>query len=266
MKNAWRAQAIGVALSVAALAGCDSTQPDQIDTRGGALGIDARAATFVYNCYEIWFDTDADGVPDLNAAQDECFQVFVPAGNPPEFVPKVVTAPVPWHYSLKVSVLPAGATVENVVVSSDGATIGSSVEPGDLMNDFESLTAYDLTQGPAPPKANDGPQYWLNGREVTAGSPIYLATQGIDQGIPNILDIVTDPPTFTFNINAGDTILVRFRKQLDTAAPDFIPPSAEADLKLTATFLVNGDEVAVQGQRETSDTDGSGVTFSYSMR
>ena len=268
MKNAWRAQAIGVALSVVAFGGCDSTQPDRIDTRGGTLSFEARAQAFVYDCYEIWFDTDGDGVPDIDAQSIECFQVFDLVGTPPnqEQVPRQVNAPVPWHYSIKVSVLPAGATIEQVVVSSDGTTLGSSVEPGDLMPDFESLTGYDLLVQTVPNRPPVGTQYWINGKQVSSGSPIYLASQGIDPGTPNILDITTAPPTFAFNINTGDTILVRFRKETDAAAPDFIPPSADADLKMTAEFRVNGQAVSVNGERETSDVDGSGVTFSFSMQ
>ena len=266
MKNAWRAQTMATIVSVFAVAGCSSTQPDSIGTRTGSVGFKASATVGIYNCYEQWRDTSnpPDGIPDQ-------FITFlcepVVEQTPTGPIQLRATRAVPWRYSVEITVIRAGTSNEVLMVSSDGTTVGSSVEPGDEVDDFESLTGYDPDQPDVPDK-NVGDIYFINGKQVSAGSPLYLGTIPIDPGVPNILLL---PTTFDFSVNTGDTVIVRARKQPIQQAPPYLPPSPDPEIKLTSTLSISGVAVAPRGTPEdspgtTTIEDSSGTTFSYTVK
>jgi hypothetical protein len=260
MKNAWRARTFAMIGSVLAVAGCSSTQPDSIDTRQASVSFSASALVGLYNCYDVYQDSDPpDGIPDL-FIQFLCEPVIEQTPGGP--VQTRVTRAVPWRYSLKITVIPAGGVDEQVVLSSDGALVGSSVEPGDFVDNFISLTNYDPDQPPVPDK-NTGDLYFINGKRVSAGSPIYLSTIFIDPGIPNIL---TEPQVFPFNLNTGDTVIVRARKQLFVDAPPFLPGIPDPDIQITASLAVSGVTVSIQGTTVSTIEDAAGVTFSFTVQ
>src|SRR5262245_15641027 len=264
MKTAWRTRILGTVLFGVALAGCSSTQPDSISSRAGSISVRSNALAGIFNCYEEWQDTSSppDGVPDVFLT-NVCEPVV--EGVPP--IQARRNRAVPWRYSIKITKIPAGSTTEELVVSSDGLTVGSSVEPNDVIDDFESMGDYDPSQPPIPDK-NVGDIYFINGKEVSAGSTIYLSTVGIDPGLPNILTL---PSTFDFNVTTGDTIIVRARKQLMAQAPPFLPSFPDPEIRITASLSVSGVVVSPQGTPADSPgtstiEDGSGTTFSFTVR
>jgi hypothetical protein len=268
MKNAWRAQTVAAIVSVLAVTGCSTTQPDSVGTRDASVSFAANALVEIWDCYEEWQDTTGpngvpDGTPDIKINDSlVCFPALDDLGQ------QIRTQrAVPWNYSVKITVIHPGSVNEEVVVSSDGATVGSSVEFNDTVPDFVSLTNYDPDMPPAPLHANVGDIYYINGVRLSTGSPIYLANIGVDPGVPNLLQL--DPPTFDFNLNTGDTVIVRVRKQDTSQAPPGIPPYP--DLKLTASLNVSGVATSPvstpPGNPPTTSADNkAGMTFSFTVR
>jgi hypothetical protein len=249
MKNAWQAKAFGAIISAVVLAGCSSTQPDTIATRSASLSFETKASVALWYCYESPFTYC---FPDEEGA--------IP-------VQKFADRPVPWRYSIEVTIIRAG-TVYPVLATSVSGVLGSSVVPLDSVDDFVSLTDYDPDQPPAPDKVVPGIGTFTDGKKVSSASPIYLATVFVDPGIPNILDIVSatpgTPATFDFELNTGDTVIVRARKQQVTQAPQVTPPYE--NIKLSATLSVAGSNVTGQGPQTSSIDDKSGFTFSFTVR
>jgi hypothetical protein len=231
--------------------GCDSSQPENSSGATAAVSVRATATTLLVNCYDIWQDTSSppDGNPD----------VFVLT-----FCEDSVDAAqhgVPWNYSIDIVVIHAGSTVEEPVTSSTGL-FGSSVRPGDGVEDFVSLTDYDPGVDPGDPKPNQGDLYYLNARKVSRGSQLYLNSIGLNLGTPNVLTLPTPQP-FEFAVVSGDTIVVRVRKQALASAPSFLPP--DPHLTLEANLTLNGGGVTPNGTQTSSEADASGMTFSYTV-
>jgi hypothetical protein len=247
MKNAWRARAAFVIVSAFVVVGCDSTQPDRIETRTAVLSFKTRANVNLWTCYE--------------TPNSACFTLNDSTGNP-----RREDRTVPWRYSVKVTIIRAG-TVDEVLATSLTGVAGSSVEPGDLVTDFISLGNYDLDAPAAPDRVINGVQY-SNGKIVGTGSPIYLATISIDPGITNLLDALpatpTASPTFEFNLNTGDTVVVRARKQANAAAPQFVP--ALTGVQLSGTLALSGVTVPVLGTQTSPPDDKAGFTFSFTVQ
>jgi hypothetical protein len=251
MKNAWRAQAVGVILAAFIIAGCSSTQPDRIDTRSMSLSFLTTATVPLWNCYESPFPY--------------CFPVL--EGPPDNPIQTVAARSVPWRYSVMITIIRAG-TFNEVVATSVNGVLGSSLEPGDAVPDFVSLSDYDPDQPPAPDHSEPGIGDFTNGKMVSSGSPIYLSWVFVDPGLPNLLDIYSpvafQPATFDFDLNTGDTVIVRARKQSVDASPSVSPPYE--DVKLTATLTLGGSAVAVEGPQISSINDKTGFTFSFTVR
>ncbi len=243
MKNAWRANALVAIVSILSLVGCNSTQPDRIDTRTASVTFDTRADVDRWDCYDTPYVA--------------CFA----ANNGVK-----VERAVPWRYSLKITVIRAGSTQEELVTSLTGV-LGSSVQPGDFVEDFVSLTEYDPDMPSAPDRFENGVTF-TNGKMVSESSPIYLSTVGIDAGIPNILDTVPSAPNtpaaFEFSLNSGDTLIVQARKQPSAEAPRFSPPFE--NVRLSAALAISGVPVVMQGSQTSSIDDQAGFTSSFTVR
>jgi len=246
MKNAWRATALGAILSALVITGCSSTQPDRIETRSASLSFETKASVTIWVCYES---------PFLY-----CFPVMDGGAQ------RVVDRPAPWRYSLEVTIIRAGTVYPTLAISSTGV-LGTSIYPGDGVADFVSLTDYDPDQPPAPDRTEFGID-WTNGKTVSAANPLYLQWTSDDPGAPNLLDIVSatpgTPATFDFELNSGDTVVVRARKQEVTASPSFDPPYE--NVKLSAFLSVSGSPVSAQGPQTSSIEDKAGFTFSFTVR
>ncbi len=264
MRNDWRARAVVALGFVLAAAGCKSTQPGSVGTRIASLRIVAKAEVSTFNCYQIWAD-DANGDPAFTGTV-ECDDVIGQQG-----LPIIANRSVPWNYSLSVSIIRAGSTSEEIAISRSGV-FGSSIEPGDGIDDFISLTEYDPTDQPATVFRNPefrqgyGIVTFENGRLVSRGSPIWLSPNGFEPGIPNILDIQTVPPTFDFDVNTGDTVIVRARKQLTAVSPHFFQASPPPRLVLSGTLSVGESLVSPTGTTSSTIDDGAGMTFSFAVR
>jgi hypothetical protein len=252
MRSAWRvfAAVLGCALIVSV--GCDSSQPESSSQATAAVSVSARAKSLLFSCYDVWQDQDFDGNPDV-FLQTFCEETSTPAQHP-----------VPWNYSIDISVIHKGSTVEETVISTTGL-LGTSVKPGDGVEDFVSLTAYDPAVTPGGPHPDDDTTlgiYYLNTRTVSRGSQVYLSFLGLNLGTPNIL---TAPEPFEFTVVSGDTIIVRARKQALAASPSFLPFDPDPELIIQANLTVNGAGVTPSGSQTSSFADGAGMTFSYTV-
>jgi hypothetical protein len=251
MRSAWRVFPVLLGCALIVSVGCDSSQPESAPAATATVSVVANADGLLVNCYEVWVDQDFDGNPDVFAATF-CEDSADPA-----------TRPVPWNYSIDIVVIPKGSTVEQVVTSTTGV-LGSSIRPNDGVNDFISMTDYDHIVAAADPKANDPANgiYYLNGKKVSRGNQIYLASLGLDLGTPNILG---EPQLFSFTVSSGDTIIVRARKQKLAAAPSFLPVDPNPHLFIQADLRINGGSVSPNGTQTSSDGDAAGMTFSYTV-
>jgi hypothetical protein len=248
-----------LAVAVIVAVGCDSSQPDRIDTRTASVSFKTTAESFLFDCYEVWIDQSnpPDGIPEFNAGVTTCDETT-------QFQERAV----PWNYALGISIIRAGTTTEETVTSLTGLP-GSSVLPGDdtdVIADFISLTDFDPTIGTAAPKPHQDEFYFLNGKQVSRGSPYFLSAFGFSVGTPNILDTpLTVAPTFDFSVNTGDTIIVRARKQSLAAAPPYLPPVPDPKIILEATLAVGGVSVVPTGSSVSTVDDQSGFTLSFTV-
>jgi len=249
MKNAWRAKALGAILSALVITGCSSTQPDSFEDLSGSLSFTTSASVTLWACYEspfLYCFPETFGLPPVQRVVDRLN--------------------VPWRYSIEVTIIRAGTVYPVLAVSTTGVP-GTSIYPGDGVDDFVSLTDYDLADSPAPDRTEFGVDF-TSGKIVTAAHPLYLQWIFVDPGVPNILAIVSatpgTPATFDFELNRGDTVVVRARKQQTSAAPGFSPPFQ--NVKLSARLDVSETPVSVQGSATSSTEDKAGFTFSYTVQ
>ena len=260
MRNDSRARAVLLLGVVLAAAGCSTTQPDTLGTRTASISILVRAEVTVFNCYEIWAD-DADGNPAY-AFFNECYPELNEQNN------QVVSERnIPWHYSLSVTIIHPGTTNETVATSLSGV-IGSSIQQGDGIDDVVSMSPYDPTDQPADFKAPEvrpgfGIVQFLNGKQVSRGHPFWLSTNGFELGEANIL---TESPTFDFEVNSGDTVVVRARKQFVADAAHFLQALPPPQITMSATLSVGGALVSPAGLTSSTDADGAGMTFSFAVQ
>jgi hypothetical protein len=254
-------------VSVLAAAACSTTQPDRITGRTASLSFTAFGDVKLYDCYEVWQDTSIppDGTADVFLDQTACFDGPVDDNNP-----LVKTKNVPWHFSLAVTVIHAGSTVEEIVTSRDGVH-GTTLDNADRGDDFLSMTDYDPDQPPSPAvQPPQGDVIFLNGKRVRAGARLF-STSGslacpvcpVDLGPPNILGGASN---FAFDFTSGDTIIVRARKQRLLDSPGVIPSDPDPKVTLIGSLSVGGTPVAVNGTSTSSTDDGAGFTFSFTVR
>jgi hypothetical protein len=261
MKHAWRAPAFVTIVSVFAAAGCSSTQPDSIDTRGATLAFNAKATVALYDCYEEWQDTTGpDGIPD--GIPDEKINDSLQCVRATENgLPLTAARDVPWRYTLVITVVRAGTTNEQILTSTDGVP-GFDIEG-------VSLTNYDVGDSAAVPENffnTETGTYYLNGRRLSTGNLSYLTNAGVETGIPNILNVY---PTFNFDLNTGDTVIVRAVKLYLFQAPSGSP--VYEDIRLSAEFKISGVDVTAhstpEGNPPTSPPeDATGITFSFTVQ
>ena len=216
------------------------------------------------DCYDLWQDTSlpiGDNTPDVDLQQRQCFEV---AGTN--------EVPVPWHYSVIITVIHAGSTVEQLLTSTDGF-VGTTSLANDDLDTYFSLTDYDPNDPPATQRPPFGDIVYVNGKEVSWGSPIYQGAYSdicpscpMDLGPPNL---VSGPTNFDFPLNSGDTVVVRARKQDLGHSPGFIPANQTPELVqivLVATLSIGGVPVTPNGATVTTNGDGTELSFSYTVQ
>lgn len=259
MVNPWRRRAVVITLSAVALAACESTQPDRVTGRTGSLTFAASGDLGKLNCYEIWQDTSnpLDGIPDVFLDQSQCFEI-----------PGTDQRPLPWHFSIIITIIHTGTTFETLLFSDAGVP-GTTSDPRLGLDEFFSMTDFDPSEPPAVLRDPIGDIHFVNGKEVTWGSKVYQSAYSascpncpVDVGIPNIAG---GSPSFDFMLSAGDTVLVRARKQTIQQSPGYLPVGSVPNIKLTAILSIGGVPVATNGALESSSLDGSTLSFSYTV-
>lgn len=237
-----------VALAAAALAAtsCDTTQPNRVEGKTASLRFDALSTIELVDCFEVWQDTDGVNGPDTNTGTFHCVDDDTADQRP-----------VPWKYTLAITVIRAGTTTEEI--------IATDLIPGDPIPDFQSMTPYDdqfTTGGTLPPSGNT---YYLNGKAVSVANPIFLTASGFDLGPTQVLGVT---PSYDFPVNRGDTIIVRARKESNlTAAPYLLvyPVANPPRVQLVGRLFIGGQEVVPQGTAVSSFEDGGSVYFSFTV-
>lgn len=253
MRNAWTTKVAAITIFLLALGACASSEPDRSVSRTASLQVAARAQYFLFECWDI-FQVQPDS-SEVDTGFDVCDQLVTQE-----------IRPVPWRYTLSISVIHAGTTTEQIVTSIDGRP-GSSVDPGNSVPDYISMTDFDpvavrLSDGQRPP---DGDLVFRNGNRVSVGSPIYL--NALHYQVPGPPNVLGASPSFDFTVSSGDTIIVRARKQALADSPGFlVGEQVSPSLFLTATLLVGGSPIIPSGGISKTDfADRSGFTFSYTV-
>jgi len=257
MRNDWSARAFVVLGFVLAAAGCTTTQPESIGTRTASVHILSKATVTIFNCYEVWA-TDANGIyvyQDFN----ECY----PA--PPADVP--TERSIPWRYAVMITIIRVGTTQEEIAISLTGV-VGSSILPGDGVPNFISLTEYDPTAQPGDPRPDENRQgygiiQFRSPQKVSRGSPLWLAPSGFTVEDSNILSA---SPSFDFEVNSGDTVIVRARKQLRADGTNFLQAAPPPNITLSGTLSVGGSLVTPKGTTKSTIADGDGISFSFTVK
>jgi hypothetical protein len=77
--------------------------------------------------------------------------------------------------------------------------------------------------------------------------------------------VLTTAPTFDFQVNTGDTVVVRARKQALADADAFISFDQDPEIQLSAQFSVGGVGVITNGDSASATDDKAGFSFSFTV-
>lgn len=226
-----------------AVPGCKTKQPTSSGSQTVTVTFDALANNDKWNCW--------DGPTGVYCVQDQPLSV--------------AQRPVPWAYDVEISLIPKGSTTETIVASSiDGVDVPSAFPVFGNMTDFDSTTEV----GPVcPPATAPYPcTSYTNPRKVTRGSRDYAAFQNFPLQEPNVLNRQENEYSFTASV--GDTVIVRARKQAVQLWYGVVlnPLEQNTSLRLESTISVRGKLADANGTTVTSYTDGSGLSYSYTLR
>ena len=256
---------LAVIVLLVGAAGCNTTkQPASSPVSTAVISFSASGQVYKLDCWEVWQDTDNDGTPDQDTFVLHCENITDSNNN---FVSAI--AAVPWHYSIAITVIRAGQTEEQLVATS--------LIPGDAVEDFASMTEYDTTRDLGGTKSPDpdpirGPNFYVapgstypNGAAavITQANRLYLDSNFFNLGDPNLM---LNGLTYSLDLNQGDTVIVRARKQLLSDSGHWIDQAPTQDVELSGSLTVGGVSVPLQGTQTSPGSDGAGVTFSYTKR
>ncbi len=228
-----------LAAGVLHLGACDATQPLQEGARPFTIRVVASAPVHMVDIWDWWVDDDGDGNPDRQVGFN-----CIPQSAP------IVAAFIPWYYSAELTLIRAGTTEELTVATSLGTP-----------NPFSNRTPADETIVQSLADFRDGPNIYLNGRRVTQGSADYIENcLGIVLAPANILG---EPETFGVELEPGDTVILRARKQLVSASPYSINEFNQLPTLRAEAFLDGQPVAPVAGNQSSDETDGSGFTFVF---
>jgi len=276
----------GVVMLLLPLAGCDSTQPTQVEVSLASLEVSAVGSLVV--TFDVWdyiIDNDHDGLPDDGVTYLWCEK------SPQNLPPRTL----PWTFSIAITVIPAG-TADRIPMTSDAAR-----------SDQYNVALYDnvteLRGGliPAiPPRFNNGTPPDAVDNVVTIDDQNYRFVQFSERRNPSVNydvmhalinplaeDMGSDPTElgdgicsvgnpgesriddlafpYTLSLNKGDTLIFEARIADDppagtglseVTAPPGLDPSA-----IRIDMTVDGREVSVLGV-----SSGVAVSFSYTAR
>jgi hypothetical protein len=247
MRSVLRIAALALALS--GLWACDSEQPLQGGPRVAVVSLDAVAQLEYYDVWEVWDDLDGNGSPEVRVVE----------GVPPVPVwrcddPGVVTdGQLPWSYAIEVAVLRRGSVTREIIATTSRG-----------LQAFSSSTPFDPASAPIGALPPVGTRHYINGVRVSRGNGFYLqACLGAETlPIPNLAGR-TNPPTLDVPLNPGDTIIVSAR--LARASANQIFPSFYPNPVLNGSIQIDGRPVPIVGSSQSTDDDGAGLTFSYTV-
>lgn len=264
----------GLACLLAAVAGCDTTQPLQTGEQTLEINFTAsNASAYQYDVWDEFLDLDGDGEFDEGSEtmQRTCELVMVVQvpGNPAAPVSES-TSSVPWPYSLEIRLIRAGETEAEVITTTDA-----------LDSQF-NLTPYDDWQAvsqPIPSNCRNNPDLVCLplGRVTAANQLVVESTFSQDDifrcpgfpiadPIPRMDGTVAAPgtPPFSVTVNKGDTVIVNARKHIEGVAG--VELVTVNDPTLNGFIFLDGLPVTPQGVTTSTTDNGSGVSFSFTVQ
>ena len=130
------------------VSGCDSTDPEQIETQILTISMNANGSTAdTYNVWNMIIDNNADAQPDDGEIYLWCENSFNQTLNP-------IT--LPWTFSVQIDLIPAGTTVTLPISSTDATSATYNVA------NYDTLVRLN-TQNSKPPITLDGNTYKFTG-------------------------------------------------------------------------------------------------------
>ena len=260
---------------------CDTTQPLLLEQQGFELSLRATGTIVrLMDVYTGFEDNDGDGQPDGDPFLF-CLWRFTVNDNGDVVIDTRGPTSVPWGYTIEVSVLAAGTTDPQLIVSEQ-AVLDSDV----------NLSEYDTTDsifGPVPglpPITIDGRTFkFTNGtiqteakQSVMASTtnplaeldPANYGTKGggvcsdFYPGSPGIDRLSGAINPFPITLKKGDTLIVGARRAVD--GPIGLGVQNPPAPGLSSTFTLDGIAVNVRGTKSSDLGPGEGFNFSYTSR
>ena len=247
-------------VSALALAACETTQPDRVTARNASVTFAA---------------TGKLGHPQLLRSVAGHEQSAgrnggrVSGCRPICYEQRTATQAraMPWHYSVIITVIRAGTTIETLLFSNDGVPGTTSLpEQPDEIDPFSAMTDYDPTQPSAPFRPPEGAIVYVERQRRVMGKPD-LYCRHSRRAAPPARPIWVSPTSWEgrhrliSSLNAGDTVIVRARKQLFSQSPGYLPTErdsgAHAGRRSRPRSAIGGVPVAPNGTTASSGEDGS---------
>jgi hypothetical protein len=257
---------------------CDTTQPLVLEEQHFEFSMRATGTIVrLMNVYTGFEDNDGDGQPDGDEFLYCVWRRNVVSG---EIETRGPTS-VPWWYTIEVSVLPAGATDSELVVTEDA-----------VLEAVTNLSEYDQTSsifGPVFPlspitidgrtfKFKNGVIYTEARQEVMASTTNPLAVLQPDpyniKGEGLCSDFYPGPPgvdrpsgavyPFQIVLKKGDTVTIGARRSVD--GPPGLGVQNPPAPGISSTFTLEGIAVNVRGETSSAAGPGEGFSFSYTTR
>jgi len=285
----------GLVLLMTLVVGCETTQPDQVESQEVELSFKAPGVPKFFSgtglrTWATWFMfEDADGDESTDDPVNGVEYLWceeISNDRPPEFAP----ATVPWTYTLKVSVIRAGQNEPEVITTTDALTGGESI----------NLTGYDTQSRTSPFIRPKDPIRWNEGMpderlfrfvdDESKRRQLSQANREVGFAVPNPLSLL-DPMTyglgaglcndvfppeagpervdghkssFRFTVDKGDTVIVEARRGI--IGPAYLDTNG-AEPSLNARVFLDGREVQrVTGSRFSDGEAGAPLKFSFTPR
>jgi hypothetical protein len=280
----------GVILLLIPVVGCETTQPEQVESQVvdllfSATGVPKFAGGQGLRTFATWvMFEDADGDPSTDDPVNGQYYLWCEWPNPrlPEFAPMSV----PWTYTLQISVLRAGQTEPEVITSVDALHGGEDI----------NLTAYDTTVVTSAqfiqhkdPITEDGRlfrfvddqsmrrQLSQGNREVASAvlnpltelrPDLYWLGSGLCTDVippeagPTVVD--GQPDAYQLTLQKGDTLIVEARRGVD--APVYLETNGTEPGLQVDVFLDGRSVTSVNGGRFSAASPGAPLKFSLTPR
>jgi len=240
--------------AVAGLTSCETTQPVGSGSKQMSFSMSSTALVDLWNLWDVFVE-DANG--DLVPASQPFPTRFcdIPTSIACCQVSGVssTSVRVPWNYVVDIAMIPSGTGTEQTLASS----VGDS-------DPFTSRTPFDSTIFATLGDGSSGGFFFRNGRRVSAGSEDYMANcLGVTAKVPEE-SVLGFSPSFVVELNKGDTVIIRARKELTTNSE--FAGIYLSDPRIISLIEIDGIEINPRGDSSSSTTEGAGFTLSYTLR